>query len=114
MEKVDSMGFVVAALGHLQRGGRHPAGALADDPVDQGAGRDTAVGVHYGQHGRVFPSRARSTPPSHARRHHRSFACPPTFAEVVAQVACAVYTCRLAEACAKEDADADSGCRETY
>lgn len=43
----------------LQRGGQHPPRTLADDLVDQrravGGG---AVGVHYAEHGRAFPTRA--------------------------------------------------------
>jgi hypothetical protein len=51
------LAYVLVDFG-LQRGGQRPAGALADDLVDQGAGRDTALGVHYAQHGRAFRTRA--------------------------------------------------------
>jgi transposase len=42
----------------FQRGGEHPAGALADDLVDQGAGLGGAVFGDYAEHGRAFPTRA--------------------------------------------------------
>lgn len=56
---VGELGHVLVDLG-LQGGGQHPAGALADDVLDQGASPGRSIGVHYAQHGRAFPTRVRS------------------------------------------------------
>jgi len=40
----------------FQRGGRHPAGAFADDPVDQETGLGGAVFGDCAEHGRAFPT----------------------------------------------------------
>jgi hypothetical protein len=39
----------------LQCGRKHPARALADDLVDQGAGLGRTVGVHYAEHRACLP-----------------------------------------------------------
>ena len=40
--------------------GEHAPGALADDVVDQGAVSHGGVVIHYGEHGRAFPTGARN------------------------------------------------------
>lgn len=42
----------------LRRGREHPAGALADNLVDQGAGLGGALVGDHAEHGRAFPARA--------------------------------------------------------
>ncbi len=51
------LGYVLVDF-RFQRGGEHPARALADDLVDQGAGLGGAVFGDYAEHGRAFPTRA--------------------------------------------------------
>lgn len=54
---VGQLGYVGVDFG-LQGGGQHPAGAIADDSIDQGAVRRGAIGVDYAEHGQAFPTRA--------------------------------------------------------
>ncbi|GAB3002651.1 hypothetical protein GCM10023080_080400 [Streptomyces pseudoechinosporeus] len=56
---VGQLGYVGVDFG-LKRGGQHSPRAFADDLVDQGAVRGTAVGIDYAEHGRVFPTDVRS------------------------------------------------------
>jgi hypothetical protein len=61
-------GYVGVDFG-LQRRREHPAAALAHDLVDQGAISRGGVVIHYGEHGRAFPTGARNAglPGDHQR-----------------------------------------------
>lgn len=51
------IGYVLVDF-RFQRRGKHAAGALANDLVDQGAGLGGAILGDYAEHGRAFPTRA--------------------------------------------------------
>jgi hypothetical protein len=65
----------------LQRGGQHAPRTFADDVVDQGAISRGGVVIHYGEHGRAFPTDARNV--GLLGDHHRIIregtpsTCPP-------------------------------------
>jgi hypothetical protein len=54
---ISQLGYVTVDF-RFQRSGQHPPSALADDLVDHGAVSRGAVVIHYGEHGRAFPTDA--------------------------------------------------------
>jgi hypothetical protein len=58
---VSQLGYIGIHFG-FERGGKHPPGAFPDDLVDErGTIGSGAVGVHYAEHGRAFPTGAANT-----------------------------------------------------